>query len=245
MFNGFTAVLYREFTVYRKRFFKQLLTASLSPLLFLIAFGWGLGREVSVGGMPYINFLIPGLVTMSSLNQSFAISAEINISRFYFHTFDEYLIAPASHLEIVLGEALFGVFRGMLSCLIIFLYVVVFKVKLSFNAMFLPAILLHTFQFSALAVTTSMVVKDHSSQALVNNFVITPMIFLCGTFFPLGKLPSAFNYLVSILPLTYSTKAIRASLTGGTVEYSHLSIMGLFCLVFFITSMLALRRVEA
>jgi ABC-type multidrug transport system permease subunit len=222
-----------------------MLSSSLSPLLFLIAFGWGFGRDVMVGGISYISFLIPGLITMNSLNQSFAISAEINISRFYFHTFDEYLIAPVSHAGIVIGEAAFGVFRGILATLVIFIYAYIFDVSLSYNPFFLVAIVLHTFIFSALAVTTSMVVKDHSGQALVNNFVITPMIFLCGTFYPIDKLPYAFKLLVSVFPLTYSTKVIRATLTGDEVSLTYVALMMFYCIMFFLTSLWALRKVEA
>ncbi|WP_420267046.1 ABC transporter permease [Candidatus Magnetominusculus dajiuhuensis] len=245
MFNGLYAVLYRELTIYRKRALKQFFSSSLSPLLFLIAFGWGFGRDVTVGGLSYISFLIPGLITMNSLNQSFAISAEINISRFYFHTFDEYLIAPVPHASIVIGEAMFGVFRGLLATIIIFVYAYIFNVTLSFNPIFIAAICLHTFIFSFLAVTTSMVVKDHSGQALVNNFVITPMIFLCGTFYPIDKLPYAFKMLVSLFPLTYSTKVIRATLTGGEVNFIYVGLMVFYCIMFFLTSLWALRSVEA
>ncbi|MBF0458777.1 MAG: ABC transporter permease [Nitrospirae bacterium] len=245
MFNGLYAVLYRELSIYRKRAVKQILSSSLSPLLFLIAFGWGFGSGVTVGGLPYISFLIPGLITMNSLNQSFAISAEINISRFYFHTFDEYLIAPVSHAGIVIGEAMFGVFRGLLATMIIFVYALIFHVTLSFNPLFPAAILLHTFSFSLLAVTTSMIVKDHSGQALVNNFVITPMIFLCGTFYPIDKLPYAFKLLVYVFPLTYSTKVIRAALTGGDVSIIYAGLMMFYCIIFFLTSLWALRSVEA
>ena len=89
MFNGFRGVLYRELSVFRTRAKKQILASSLSPLLYLIAFGWSFGKGVSVDGLPYITFLIPGLITMSSLNQSYGIAQELNITRFYFHVFDE------------------------------------------------------------------------------------------------------------------------------------------------------------
>lgn len=126
MFNGLQGVLYRELHVFGKKAGKQIAASSLSPLLFLIAFGWGFGREVTVNGLPYISFLIPGLITMSSLNQSYGISQEINITRFYFQVFDEFLIAPISQVEIVLGEALYGMFKAMISILLIFLYSLLF-----------------------------------------------------------------------------------------------------------------------
>ncbi|MEO5356180.1 MAG: ABC transporter permease [Nitrospirae bacterium YQR-1] len=245
MFNGFYAVLYRELSIFKKRIKKQLLSQSLSPLLYLIAFGWGMGDAIAVGDLSYMSFLIPGLITMSSLNQSYAISAEINISRFYFRTFDQYLTAPVPHYEIVLGEAVFGMLRGILSGLMIFAFAVAFSVKLQFNVMFIPALLLHTFLFASLAVTTSMVVKDHAGQALINNFVITPMIFLCGTFYPVDRLPIVFKALVHMLPLTYSVKVIRASLTGGEVNSLFVLLLFAYSVVFFLTAIWSLKKVES
>ena len=245
MYNGFRGVLYRELHVFGKKAKKQIAASSLSPLLFLIAFGWGFGKEVTVNGLPYISFLIPGLITMSSLNQSYGISQELNITRFYFHVFDEFLIAPISHVEIVLGEACYGIFKSLISMGLIFVYSALFGVQLIFHPIFILAFLLHTFLFATLGVTMAMMVKDHGSQATVNTFVITPMIFLCGTFFPVDKLPGVFKAIVHVLPLTYSTKVIRASLTGGTIDYLHLAVIAGFALAFFITALLAVKQVEA
>ncbi len=245
MFNGIKGVLYRELNVYRKRARKLILASSLSPLLYLIAFGWGFGDRVVAGGLPYITFLIPGLITMSSLNQSYGISQEINIARFYFHLYDEYLIAPVGPMEIVLGEIFYGMFKGLLSTILIFIYALIFSVDLIISPLFFLSILIHTFLFSSLGTTIAMVIKDHGSQATVNTFVITPMIFLCGTFFPVDRLPYVFKLLVYALPLTYSTKVIRASLTGGEVSIFFLALMVAYASVFFYTAYLAVRRVEA
>lgn len=244
MFNGFFGVLYREINVYRKKAKKQIMASSLSPFLFLVAFGWGFGDRVAVDGLSYITFLIPGLITMSSLNQSYSIAQEINITRFYFHVFDEYLIAPVSHFEIILGEAVYGMFKGLLSTVLIFIFSFIFNVQLVFHPLFFPSILIHTFMFACLGVTVSMIVRDHGDQASVNTFVITPMIFLCGTFFPVDKLPSMLKSVIHVLPLTYSTKVIRASLTGGDVNLLYMLVMALFGLIFFFTALAALKRVE-
>ncbi len=244
MFNGFKGVLYRDLNVFRKRARKQILASSVSPLLFMIAFGWGFGRNVNVGDLPYISFLIPGLITMSSLNQSYGIAQEININRFYFHVFDQYLIAPISPVEIVFGEAVYGMMKGLLSTVLVFLFALLFQVKLTLNPVFFPAILFHTFLFAALGTTVAMVVRDHSSQTTITSFVITPMIFFCGTFFPVEKLPGIFKVIVYALPLTYSTKVIRASLTGGPVQMFHVLILILFSVAFFYTALRAIQKVE-
>lgn len=245
MFNGFRGVLYRELSVYRKRALKQIIASSVSPLLFLIAFGWGFGRETTVQGIPYIAFLIPGLIAMSSLNQSYGIAQEINITRFYLHIFDEYLIAPVSHVGIVLGESAYGMFRGLVSTLIVLVFAFVFGVNIDFSFLFIVAVMLHTFLFAALGFSMAMFVRDHASQAAVTTFVITPMIFVSGTFFPVDRLPALFKVIVSVLPLTHSTGLIRASLTGGAVRADSFLVLCLYSVGLFILALWALRRVEA
>jgi len=243
--DGLKGILFRELSVFRTRLGRQVLSSSVSPLLFLIAFGWGFGRDVTVNGVSYIAFLIPGLITMNSLNQSYGIAQEININRFYFHVFDEYLIAPVRSVEIVLGEALYGMFKGVLSTVIIFVFALLFRVDLVFHPGFVPALLLHTFVFSCLGVTVAMVVRDHASQTSVTTFVITPMIFLCGTFFPVESFPDAVKAVVQLLPLTHSTGIIRATLTGTAVPVGSVGVLALFAAGFFGTALAAVRRVEA
>lgn len=233
MINGFLGILYREFSVFKTKAKKQILASSISPLLYLIAFGYGFGNKVDVGGIPYVTFLIPGLIAMSSLNQSFSIAQELNITRFYFHIFDIYLTAPVSPVQIVMGEAVYGMFKGFLSAGIIFLLAFIFGVNLIINPLFFLAIIIHTLIFTTLGITVAMLVRDHGDQASVNNFLITPMIFLCGTFFPVDRLPAFMKIVVYMLPLTYSSKVIRASLTGGVVNYYHLLIMCGFAITFF------------
>ena len=98
--RGMLAIYYREILILRKRFFRQLASMAVSPLLYLVAFGLGMGRDIRVGGHSYLEFLIPGLVAMSSMVQAFAIASEINIARFYWHIFEEIQAAPIRNIAI-------------------------------------------------------------------------------------------------------------------------------------------------
>ena len=94
---------------------------SVGPLLYLVAFGLGMGQGVQVEGRSYIEFLIPGLIAMSSMTQAFAIASEINIARFYWRIFEEFQAAPIRNIAYVTGEVLAGITRALLSVAIIIL----------------------------------------------------------------------------------------------------------------------------
>ncbi len=217
MLQGTRGIYLREMLILRRKISKTLLASAISPALFLLAFGYGVGRGAQVGGVDYLAFLLPGLLTMSSMNQAYGIATEINISRFYFKVFEEFLLAPIKRWEIILGETCYGITKGFIPVLIIGLYSLLTGVTLTFGPLFLIALLLHLAIFALLGFVAAMIVKSHADQATINAFLITPMMFLSGTFFPVEQMPLAIRAVASLFPLTYSTQLIRATLTPDAV----------------------------
>lgn len=235
--RGTLAIYHRELLILRKRFFRQIASMSVSPLLYLIAFGVGMGRDVRVGDHSYLEFLIPGLVAMSSMIQSFAIASEINIARFYWHIFEEFQAAPIRNIAYVTGEVLAGITRAIFATAIILIIAFLSGITLSYNLYFWLGIALNSFVFASLAVGLAMLVKSHSDQALLSNFFITPMAFLGGTFFPVDRMPGWVQAVLHFLPLTHASKAIRAAAFGERPDifpYLLLASLGtvLFVLAF-------------
>ena len=212
--SSMLAIYQRELLILRKRFFRQLASMSVSPLLYLLAFGLGMGREVKVGGHSYLEFLIPGLVAMNSMIQAFAIGSEINICRFYWHIFEEVQAAPISNICYVTGEVLAGITRALFSVVLTLLIAALSGVVLSYNFYFWLAVTLNSFVFASLAVWLAMLVKSHADWALLTNFFITPMAFLGGTFFPINRMPELVQHILMVLPLTHASRAIRAASFG-------------------------------
>ncbi|GBC59817.1 ABC transporter [Desulfonema ishimotonii] len=232
MIKGWNAIYYRELLILKRRLSRMLASMSVSPLLYLIAFGYAMGGQVRVDGFTYMEFLIPGLVAMSSMTQAFGIASEINISRFYWHIFEEFQAAPISNMAYVLGEVLAGVTRALIAVCVILTLGLLFGISLSYNFFFWLAILLNSFVFASVAVAVAMLVKSHADQAMVTNFIITPMAFLGGTFFPLDRLPVWAQKLLWFLPLTHAAKSIRAAAFGqepGIISYLLLLVLGSIC----------------
>ncbi|MGA1846278.1 ABC transporter permease [Deferribacter abyssi] len=244
MINGVIGVYLRELFILKSRFWKVILSSSISPLLFLLAFGFGVGKNSQIDGYNYITFLIPGLITMSSMNQAYGISTEINISRFYFKVFDEYLLAPIPKWQIVAGETLYGITKGLIPTVIVIIYGFVIGVNLNINILFMISILLHLTAFSLLGFIVALIVKNHGDQFSVNTFVITPMIFLSGTFYPVDKMPLFVKYIAYIFPLTYSTKLIRSSLLQGSINISNLLYVFLIILILIYLSKKIIHHIE-
>lgn len=238
--RAFGAIVAREMLVLRRRWVSVLSSYSLSPLLFMLVFGLGSSIQ-EVNGIPYLVFLVPGLIASSSMNNSFSLSSEINIARFYWQVFDAIRSAPVSDLAYTLGEVVSGIIRGLLGAAFILAIAALFRVFVPINGLLFLSILCNAFIFSSLAVITSMLVKTHAQQAMLTNFVITPMAFLCGTFFPVENYPTWMQTLVRALPLTHASLAIRAAALGQTFPYSSLSYLALFGAVCFAGAVFTIR----
>ncbi|MDQ7835571.1 MAG: ABC transporter permease [Humidesulfovibrio sp.] len=225
MIQGWSAVYYREALLMRRRGLKMLATMCVSPLLYLLAFGWGLGDLASHAGVPYLQFLVPGLAAMSSMTQAWSVAGEINVARFYWRIFDEIQSAPVAPGGYVLGEVLAGMTRGLLASALTVLLGALFGVHPWCGPAFWLALMLNSFFFASLAVGLAMLIKSHADQAMLTSFVITPMAFLGGTFFPVERLPDWAQGLLLCLPLTHASRAARAAATGAELPLTSLALL--------------------
>ncbi len=224
MIRGWSAVYYREALILRRRGLKTLASMCVSPLLYLLAFGWAMSGTLD--DSPYLRFLVPGLAAMSSMTQSWAIAADINIARFYWRIFDEVQSAPVAPMGYVLGEVLAGMTRGLAAAALTVGLGLAFGVRPWCGPAFWLALALNSFFFASLAVGLAMRIKSHADQAMLTNFVITPMAFLGGTFFPVERLPEWAHTLLLLLPLTHATRAARAAATGATLPPTPFFLLG-------------------
>lgn len=219
-----------------------LVMSLMSPLLYLLAFGYGLGRGVVVEGVPYIAFIIPGIVALTTLSASFSsTSTRMNVQRLYYRSFDEMMMGPLRYSSIVLGKSVLGVVRGLISCLIIFAIGMLLTSDLSFTPLFVLCMVISCFTFSLLGETAALLAKSHQSMSTFSSLVILPMTFLCGTFFSLASVPDWFQAILYALPLTYSSISLREAALGWDFSVGPLLVLIAFGVVFFLVDMHLLR----
>ena len=242
MTAGWYPVYLRELIIMRRRLGRMLASMSVSPLLYIIAFGYAMGPEATVDGRSYLEFLLPGLVAMSSMTQAWSIATDINVARFYWHVFEEFQAAPIRNSAYVLGEVLAGITRALGATLVILILGAVFGVFISCQPWFWLAVFLNALVFAGLAVALAMLVKSHADQGLLSSFVITPMAFLGGTVFPVERLPQWAQYVVEALPLTHASRAIRTAAHGDTPSLVSLLILAVLGAAVFVWAYYCVNR---
>jgi ABC-2 type transport system permease protein len=204
----------------------------ISPLIYILAFGLGLGSSIdqvappSSGGS-YLGFILPGMVALSSMVISFGgTTFSICGERLFSKTFEEMLLYPIHPLALHVGKMLAGIVRGLLTAASVILVAVLFtRQPWSFiNPLFLVVLVLNCAVFAGLGVIVGLNVKSLESVGLMNNFLIVPMSFLGATFFDPATLPVALKGIVYLLPLTYTSIGLRSAAYEPLAAFTWYSI---------------------
>jgi len=206
-----------------KHLWRQLLLTSLmSPALYLVAFGYGLGRGMTVLGHPYLEFVIPGIISLTTMNTSFnAAGMKLNVDRLFYRSFDEILMSPVSPVSLVLGKSLIGVIRG-LGVSLVFVAIGLVVSPITVGPLFIVTLVASCLLFSFLGVLCAMYAKSHQDMATFTSVILTPMTFLGGTFFSLSRIPVWLKVLLNVLPLTHVSACLRAEALGTPFPWSSL-----------------------
>lgn len=221
----------------KHNFLNILIMSIMSPLLYLIAFGYGLRSGTTDIGVSYVAFVIPGIVALSSLSSSFSsTSTRMNVQRLFYRSFDEMMMSPLSIPAIVFGKSMLGLVRGLISTGLLYALGLIIAPELVLSPLFVICTLLSCLSFSFLGMAAALIAKSHQSMATFNSLIILPMTFLCGTFFSVSGLSPVFQAVLYCLPLTHASECIRAAALPDYIpEFPWISLLVLilFGILFF------------
>ncbi len=239
---GIITVLWEKWTEFKRDFYKITMAAMLSPLMYLIIFGFGI--QTTSHGQPYLNFLIPGIVAMSTMTGSFsAIAQNMSVQRLYEKALDQVMISPTPLWQFILGQIIGGSLRGMYAAMVILLLTMPIQTGLVFNGMSFFIMLLNGTVFATIALVLSFLAKSYTDAPRYNSYIIVPMSFLCNTFFATDQMPGGFRQIVGYLPLSLSSGMIRAIATGEIPDYTGIWILfGYLAIFSFIAFMFIYKK---
>ena len=211
---------------------QTLVTPWLSALLYILIFGQIVGSRISeIGGIPYINFVLPGILMMNILSSAFAqTSSSLYFKRFLRHI-EELLVAPFSYLELVIGFTIGGIIRGVLVGAGIYVIAIFFGIAgIEHIGFFFFYVVAVSAIFSLLGLFVGLWAEGFEQLSVLNVFVITPLAFLGGMFNSLDMLPPWAQTLTLWNPFFYFNDGIRYAMTGhgeGSLVVGVLIVLGL------------------
>lgn len=235
---AFNTVLFKEIKRILRIWPQTLLPPVITMTLYFVIFGQMVGSRVGqMGGVSYMQFIVPGLIMMSVITNSYSNVVSSFFSAKFHGSVDEMLVSPISKHAILLGYVVGGVFRGLMIAVIVSA-VALFFTQLSIVN--LPVMILTILGTSVLfslgGFINAVFARSFDDISIIPSFVLTPLTYLGGVFYSLQNL-SPFWQTVSLLnPIVYMVNAFRYGILGHSdvnVAYSLLAIL-LFCGVFYV-----------
>lgn len=233
-------VFLRNLLVWRKLAIPSLVGNIAEPLMWLVAFGYGLGAlvgSVPLGEaqVPYILFLASGSICMSAMNAASFEALYSAFSRMHVQkTWDSIMNAPVALRDVLLAEMLWAGFKSLFSVTAIL--GVMLALDISRSPMLIlawPILLLVGIVFSCLALIFNALAKGYDFFTYYFTLFLTPMMFLSGVFFPRDNLPSLLQHISAWLPLTQAVELVRPLFMGQWPAdvLLHLGVLLLYAVV--------------
>ncbi|HHP7245588.1 MAG TPA: ABC transporter permease [Elainellaceae cyanobacterium] len=213
---GVYSVWHRHARVYQRTWLVNFLPPISEPIVYLIAFGYGLTPlvgEVTYNGqaVSYLEFIAPGMIALGVLFQSFFEGAFGSFIRLNFQrTWHALLTAPLSFSEVFVGDWLWATTKGMIAGSLTGLVAVVWGLYSGWTLLgSIPFMFLGSLLFGSMGLLTAGAVRRVDQINVPIFVVIIPMFTLCGTYFPRDTLPPALENVASLLPLAPLVDLLR------------------------------------
>jgi ABC-2 type transport system permease protein len=252
MMAGFLTLFQREIQRFLKVLVQTVVTPFVSSFLYLLVFGVSLGSQVQIhGGVPYLAFLIPGLMMMGLMNNAFQNSSSSIVSSKFSGDLEDVRVAPITNQQIIWAMSLGGVVRGAIVAFVTYLVGALFYYFQQHEILAIqhPLILIYFtvvggLIFALLGIGVAFWAKTFDQLSAFSAFVLLPLTYLGGVFISVESLPPFWQVVAKLNPLLYLINGLRYGVLGvSDVEISSsilLSAVGFF--VFYGISWWSLKK---
>jgi len=226
----FVPVWRRNFLVWRKLVIPSILGNLADPAFYMLGLGYGLGGLLpEVGGVPYLTFLAAGTVCYSTMNSATFEVLYSGFSRMHVQkTWEAILNAPLTLDDVMLGELVWATSKSLLSGLAILAIVWALGLAgLGQTLWLIPLIVLIGFCFAGMGLVMNALSPNYDFFMYYFTLVITPMVLLCGVFYPVDQLPMWLQAVSAWLPLTHAIALARPLVQGGVPQQILAHILAL------------------
>lgn len=213
---AFATILRKEVRRFVRIWPQTLLPSAITMGLYFVIFGSLIGSRIGeMGGFTYMEFVVPGLIMMAIVTNSYANVVSSFFGSKFNHSVEELLVSPTPNYIILMGYVLGGVIRGLLVALIV-TCVSLFFTRLSIHSFFvvLAGVLLTSTLFALAGFINAVFANSFDDISIVPTFVLTPLIYLGGVFYSLDLLPEFWAGVSKLNPLVYVVNAFRYGVLG-------------------------------
>lgn len=242
---AFQSILNKETNRFLRIWVQTLVPPAVTMTLYFIIFGSLIGSRIGdMGGFSYMEFIVPGLIMMSVITNSYSNVASSFFSAKFQRNVEELLVAPVPNYIIVLGFVGGGVARGVLVGLIVTLLSLFFvDIRIHHLLVIMATVVLTSALFALGGLINAVYAKTFDDISIIPTFVLTPLTYLGGVFYSLTLLPGVWQQVAAFNPIVYMVNAFRYGFLGVSdvsIGLAFAVMLGLISVLF----MLALHLVN-
>ncbi|MEM7026984.1 MAG: ABC transporter permease [Pseudomonadota bacterium] len=213
---AFCTIVFKEVTRFTRIWVQTLIPPAISMTLYFVIFGTLIGTRIGkMDGINYIDFIAPGIIMMSVMNNSYANVVSSFFGAKFQNHIEEMLVAPIPNIVILIGYVTGGVVRGFLVGIVVtivamfFTDLTVHNYTITFSVILLTSIL-----FSLGGMINGVFAKKFDDISIIPTFVLTPLVYLGGVFYSIDLLPEFWQNVSSLNPILYMVNAFRYGMLG-------------------------------
>ena len=218
---------------------QTILPPVITTTLYFIIFGNLIGPRIGkMGGFDYMDFIVPGLILMAVITNSYANVASSFFSAKFQNSIEELLVSPTANITILIGYIAGGVMRGIMVGMVVTLVSLFFSELQIYNLAVLVSIIILTSTLFALGgFTNALFAKKFDDISIVPTFILTPFTYLGGLFYSIKLLPDVWQSISHLNPVLYMVNAFRYGFLGVSdisLWTSYTIIIGFIIVLFLI-----------
>ena len=235
---AFETIVIREIRRFGRIWLQTLVPPAVTIGLYFVIFGNLVGSRIGeMGGFRYMEFIVPGLIMMSVIQNSYSNVVSSFFSHKFQHSIEELLVSPVPNYIILSGFVVGGMARGLAVGTIVTLMSLFFA-NLEIQNLFITiaVVLLTSIVFSLAGFINALFANNFDDISIIPTFVLTPLIYLGGVFYSVELLPPFWKFVSALNPIFYMVNTFRYGILGASdVDIT----LAFFILCFFIVILFA------
>jgi len=232
-YHAFKTILVKEFMRFIRIWVQTVLPAGITMALYFVIFGNLIGSQLAeVHGYRYIDYIVPGIILMAVINNSYANVVSSFFSAKFQRHIEEMLVSPMPNYLILSGFVAGGVARGLVVGVVVTIVASFFvELRIESYGMTMLVLLMTSILFALAGFINAIYAKTFDDISIIPTFVLTPLIYLGGVFYSIDMLPDFWQSLSLVNPILYMVNAMRYAMLGVADINVVMAIVIIICFV--------------
>ncbi|MEX0619852.1 MAG: ABC transporter permease [Pseudohongiellaceae bacterium] len=243
---AFETIVIKEVRRFSRIWLQTLVPPAITICLYFVIFGNLIGRRIGeMDGVDYMDFIVPGLIMMAVIQNSYSNVVSSFFSHKFQHSVEELLVAPVPNYVILLGFVVGGMGRGLSVGAIVTVVAIIFTdLQIIHPLLTVSVILMTSMVFSLAGFINALFANSFDDISIVPTFVLTPLIYLGGVFYSITLLPTFWQVLSGFNPIFYMVNTFRYGILGvsDVNVFWAFVILAAFAVTLYMGCIILLRR---